>query len=239
MGNVDERKKKLETQYLASMEDRKRLHNLVLDLKGNIRVFTRVRPINEKEKAAEADGESTIEFREDINIGVYDGQHARRKWFEFDQVFAPSTTQVQVFEEAKPLATSVLDGYNVCVFAYGQTGSGKTHTMGGTKADPGLNTRVLMELFRMREERRGEYDIDITMSITEIYNEMIRDLLCPSSKKLDVKMNADGTCGVPGLSEQDVGSVEDVLRIIDDAAKNRATSQTDMNAVSSRSHSIV
>jgi len=27
--------------------------------------------------------------------------------------------------------TSVLDGYNVCIFAYGQTGSGKTYTMEG------------------------------------------------------------------------------------------------------------
>ena len=37
----------------------------------------------------------------------------------------------------KPLATSVLDGYNVCIFAYGQTGSGKTFTMTGTEANPG------------------------------------------------------------------------------------------------------
>jgi Cdc6-like AAA superfamily ATPase len=31
-----------------------------------------------------------------------------------------------VFEQIEPLLTSVLDGYNVCIFAYGQTGSGKT-----------------------------------------------------------------------------------------------------------------
>ena len=42
--------------------------------------------------------------------GVYDGQHSRRKFFEFDQVFPPTTSQIQVFEEAKPLATSTLDG---------------------------------------------------------------------------------------------------------------------------------
>jgi len=29
----------------------------------------------------------------------------------------------------KPLVTSCMDGYNVCIFAYGQTGSGKTFTM--------------------------------------------------------------------------------------------------------------
>jgi kinesin family protein C2/C3 len=34
-----------------------------------------------------------------------------------------------VFEDVEPLVTSVMDGYNVCIFAYGQTGSGKTFTM--------------------------------------------------------------------------------------------------------------
>ncbi|CAE8602735.1 unnamed protein product, partial [Polarella glacialis] len=229
----------LEEKYKVAIEDRKKLHNQVLDLKGNIRVFVRVRPINAKEQPNEPEGEPTISYRDDINIGVYDGTHQRRKWFEFDQCFDPSTGQEFVFQEAKPLATSTLDGYNVCVFAYGQTGSGKTHTMMGTAQDPGLNTRVLRELFRIKNERKNDYDVQISLSITEIYNEMIRDLLCPSSKKLDVKINADGTCGVPGLEESQVQSVEDVLKCITDASKNRATSVTDMNEQSSRSHSIV
>jgi len=237
---MGERTKALELKYKLAMEDRKKLHNLVLDLKGNIRVFVRVRPINSKEKPHEPEGEPTINFKDDTNIGVYDGQHSRRKFFEFDQVFPPTTSQIQVFEEAKPLATSTLDGYNVCIFAYGQTGSGKTHTMTGTNEDPGLNTRVLRELFRIRDERKNEYDIQISISITEIYNESIRDLLNPEGKeKLDVRINQDGTCGVPGLTETPVNNVDDVLKCIGDASKNRATSTTDMNEQSSRSHSIV
>merc|ERR1719259_820458 len=105
--------------------------------------------------------------------------------------------------------------------------------MTGTTKDPGLNTSVLRELFRIRDERRGEYDINISIAITEIYNEAVRDLLGPSSKKLDVKMNPDGTCGVPGLTELKVATVDDVMRSITDAGKNRATSTTDMNEQSS------
>lgn len=236
---VGEHQRSMDEKYKAAMEDRKKLHNQVLDLKGNIRVFVRVRPMNDKERQIEPEGEPTITYGEDVKIGVFEGERARRKWFEFDHVFAPHTTQNQLFEEAKPLATSVLDGYNVCVFAYGQTGSGKTHTMTGTPSDPGLNTRVLTELFRIRHERSAEYDIHICIAITEIYNETIRDLLAPSGKKLDVKMDPKGDVSVPGLTNENVQSVDDVLRCISDASKNRSVAVTDMNDQSSRSHSIV
>lgn len=230
----------MEQKYKHLMEDRKKLHNQVLDLKGNIRVFVRVRPINTKESAQETGGEPTVSFQDDQKIGIYDSTHARRKFFDFDQVFRPDSSQVIVFEEAAPLAVSVLDGYNVCVFAYGQTGSGKTHTMAGTSQDPGLNTRVLKELFNVIDERKNEYTTEMSIAITEIYNEAIRDLLSPSTtKKLDVKLNSDGSSSVPGCIEEKVTNIQDVLKWIDQAAKNRATTSTDMNEQSSRSHSIV
>ena len=45
------------------------------------------------------------------------------------------------------MVTSVLDGFNVCIFAYGQTGSGKTWTMSGPADNRGVNTRALEDLF--------------------------------------------------------------------------------------------
>lgn len=83
----------------------------------------------------------------------------------------------QVFEKAAPLATSVLDGYNVCIFAYGQTGTGKTFTMEGTQDERGVNYRTVEELFRIIREREGLYHYELTVSVLEVYNEQIRDLL--------------------------------------------------------------
>lgn len=83
------------------------------------------------------------------------------------------------------MVTSVLDGYNVCIFAYGQTGTGKTFTMEGTEKDRGVNYRTLEELFQIARERKETVTYDISVSVLEVYNEQIRDLLAtsPSSKK--------------------------------------------------------
>lgn len=76
----------------------------------------------------------------------------------------------------------MLDGYNVCIFAYGQTGTGKTFTMEGTEENRGVNYRTLEELFRVIRERQGMFKYELTVSVLEVYNEQIRDLLLQESQ---------------------------------------------------------
>lgn len=87
-----------------------------------------------------------------------------------------------VFEDTAPFATSVLDGYNVCIFAYGQTGTGKTFTMEGTEESRGVNFRTLEELFRIIQERQKQYQYSVSVSALEVYNEQIRDLLASGTQ---------------------------------------------------------
>mmetsp|Transcript_2435 Transcript_2435/g.5447 ORF Transcript_2435/g.5447 Transcript_2435/m.5447 type:complete len:928 (+) Transcript_2435:38-2821(+) len=232
----------LNRRYVELFEERKKLHNLVLELKGNIRVFARCRPMKDHEKKDEPKGEKTIsaDSQDDTKLGVYSEVDQRRKWFDFDKAFLHGENQQQVFEEVKPLATSVLDGYNVCIFAYGQTGTGKTYTMEGPKEDPGLNTRCLQELFAIKRQRSATAETSVTISVTEIYNETIKDLLDSNkNKKLDVRIEKDGSVGVSNLVERQVDTVEDVQTSMNEASSNRSVAQTDMNEHSSRSHCIV
>lgn len=81
------------------------------------------------------------------------------------------------------MVISVLDGYNVCIFAYGQTGTGKTFTMEGTETNRGVNYRTLEELFKIANERKETNSYGISVSVLEVYNEQIRDLLAIEASK--------------------------------------------------------
>lgn len=125
--------------------------------------------------------------------------------YEYDRVFAQSASQEEVFEAVQPLCVSVLDGYNVCIFAYGQTGSGKTFTMEGSASNKGVSPRAIAELLAQIEAMKDQYTYTVTLSMLEIYNETILDLLPanPSGKekeKLDIRQTPEGN-QVVGLNE--------------------------------------
>jgi hypothetical protein len=110
----------LQSRYKKELAERKRLHNLVQELRGNIRVYCRVRPAI----ASELEGGSTVcvTYPDEGEVQVANAKRQLKTW-EFDRVFRPTSTNDEVFKETEDLVVSVLDGYNVCIFAYGQTGA--------------------------------------------------------------------------------------------------------------------
>lgn len=175
-------------------------------------------------------------------VRVFNSDKGRDKTWEFDEVFGLSATQAQVYAEVSPLVTSVLDGYNVCIFAYGQTGSGKTFTMSGPPDDFGVNTRALEDLFARIAERKNEVRDMISVSLLEVYNEEIRDLLVDArasgSAKLEVKQGEFGNY-VPGLTSIPVKNLAEVIDVLAQGDRNRSQTATNMNEHSSRSHMML
>ena len=237
--DISKYNQELVRKYHKEMQLRKKYHNELVELKGNIRVFCRLRPtIKEDGGGAGAQLVSECDPDDDGLVNVM--YKSRLQIFEVDRVFSAQSSQLEVFNEVQPLVTSCIDGYNVCIFAYGQTGSGKTYTMEGPRADPGINQRALQELFRETSDRSNEWDYTISVSCIEIYNESIRDLLGSNpTSKLDVKLNPGGGVHVPGLSQYEVSSAEDVNNVFRVGQENRATAATNMNEHSSRSHALL
>ena len=78
----------------------------------------------------------------------------------------------------------------------------------------------------------------VRASYLVIYNEEIRDLLNTKVKKLDIKERPDIGVYVKDLSTFVVQSIEEMDQLMSVGNKNRSVGYTDMNATSSRSHSI-
>lgn len=227
------------------MERKKRrvMHNKLIELSGNIRVFSRCRPMVQKEiDVGQATDVTAFPSEQDVVINR-DCIRQSTLSFEFDYAFSPSSTQTEVFTQVKPIIQSFMDGYNVCIFAYGQTGSGKTYTMEGPLDDPGVNMRALTELFGIAQARQKETAYTFTVSYLEIYNENVIDLLGEGRKKdqksLAVHLNDAKEISVAGLTEMHVDNVVDVAEIMAKGAQNRAVGSHNFNEHSSRSHSIL
>jgi len=190
--------------------------------------------------------------------------------WEFDWCLGPETTQAELYDIlGEPVMRDFANGFNGCVFAYGQAASGKSHSVFGSMhgVNQGLLPRIAQGLFTAI---RVDYDKEVglgdsanlgldggdgrnlvKLSYIEIYNEQVRDLLCPTQEKgkrdiekkppkvLEVRQHPNFGVFIPDLTECVVQSVEDVMRLLDFGHKIRVVARTNMNAGSSRSHAIV
>ncbi|KIH52546.1 kinesin motor domain protein [Ancylostoma duodenale] len=222
-------------RYCSEMQKRKQLHNQLVEINGNIRVFYRIRPQLGDTK------ESPAVVIDEMDNGVVHLAHpsGRKSSEGADFVIPMAYTQEQIFSKVSPIITSCIDGYNVCLFAYGHTGSGKTYTMEGPETNPGINQRAIMQLFEAADGRNEDIDYEINVSMMEIYNEKIRDLLGSSNSPLAIRLGEDGRLSIPGLREVRVTSVEHVIEVLQEGKKNKAVAATEANVCSSRSHVIV
>lgn len=127
--------------------------------------------------------------------------------------------------------------------------------MEGTPTDRGVNFQALNTLFQQAGERSVSHSHQITISMVEIYNEQLRDLLAPAksieSGKSDTDMHESnhiptldiritkGHVQVPGLTHVPVSSVEEAWCLMEAGKKVRSVSSTNMNEHSSRSHCLL
>ncbi|GJS26554.1 kinesin-like protein KIN-14G [Tanacetum coccineum] len=215
--------------YNKVLEENRKLYNQVQDLKGNIRVYCRIRPfLPGQEKNV-----TSVDYTDDETVAIIiptkSGREGRKASM-FNKVFGSSATQEEVFSDTQPLIRTVLDGFNVCIFACGQTGSGKTYTLTGPddlKPDTmGVSYRALNDLFNISEERKNLMNYEISINMVEIYNDEIRDLLIVNGSKKGINL--------PDANRVPVSSTDEVINLMNLCRKNRA-----MNDHSSRSHSFL
>ncbi|XP_062172990.1 kinesin-like protein KIN-14T isoform X2 [Alnus glutinosa] len=220
---------------------RRQVLNDFLDLKGNIRVHCRIRPITVEEsfghfRPVVAFDSSNVLLRLSDN---------KSKSYSFDKVFQPGSSQDEVFSEVEPVIKSALDGYNACIFAYGQTGTGKTFTMEGTPDFPGVVPRAIEALFKQVVD--SNHAFLFTFSMLEIYMGNLKDLLIPQQRKamdpmppcLSIQTDPKGGIEIDNLVAIQVSDFNQALRLYRLGCQSRSTASTNSNTNSSRSHSLI
>lgn len=253
-------------RYIQEKSRRMTLHNTLVEMRGNIRVHCRLRPLisrldspgdEESLGMAGTPSERVVDLQDEDKLIVRPakpvGGQMQKKEFEFERVYGPDTDQKSLFDDVKPLLTSLLDGYNVCIMAYGQTGSGKTHTMMGShdldmeidseslNKDEGIIPRSAKEMFKLISERENpEESFSLEMSVCEIYNNEVRDLLAgKSASRLDIVTSSEGATEIPSLVTRPVRTVQEVMAVVYYGMQRRHEDATMVHAHSSRSHLIV
>ncbi|XP_061480384.1 kinesin-like protein KIF25 isoform X2 [Rhineura floridana] len=255
-------------KYLKEKQMRKVLHNSLIELRGNIRVRCRIRPLLPFDMAS---GESDLKdrqrnFSENVVCAVDDetvfvkcsrpGHALINKTFQYERVYSALDSQVTVFADVSPLLTSLLDGYNVCIMAYGQTGSGKTYTMLGPQPDSnftfpmddepnlGIIPRATKEVFRLLSEKPlGSHWVEV--SVVEVYNNEVLDLLAKdncgrmSGVKRDIITNKEGKSNIPLLTYEPVEDAVEVLELVNMGVQLRVKHPTLVHGHSSHSHLLI
>lgn len=122
--------------------------------------------------------------------------------------------------------------------------------MEGPPSDRGVNYRALRELFAIRDARMasGNFECIMKLSILEVYNETVVDLLDSNTssntlgnagpKGLDIRIGKTGVY-VDNLIEVEVHNENDVLDLMKLGHSHRSVGSHDFNEHSSRSHLVL
>lgn len=142
-----------------------------------------------------------------LNFEMYLG--GEWSWTRLDKLVLHMSKSLS---QSKLKLYSVVANYNNMLSTL--TGSGKTYTMMGPDSNPGVNIRAIQELLKVCDER---VNVDYTMkvSMVEVYNETLRDLLCDSktSKQLTIQMKGKQLI-VTDVTEEQVLNENDIKTIM-------------------------
>lgn len=117
-------------------EDISSLHNQIDELKGNIRVFARIRPLLQEEVSAGQAAPAVVPLsggyslrlgRSGTNEAMLDTLRPddadNTRSFSYDKVFPPDISQKVVFEQVSEYVKATMEGHATCLLSYGQTGA--------------------------------------------------------------------------------------------------------------------
>jgi cell division protein FtsB len=204
------------------------------------RVYTRIRPLNSNELSQDSSKAFYCERgHNDVLVFSKDKEQVKTR---FDYVFDADTSQEDVFKRVgTEVVSTLMSGYNATIFAYGQTGSGKTWTMEGDKTSEqnrGLIPRLIRSILDKLHNGADITNASVQVSFVQIYQEKVQDLL-QNRRNLEIHLDRTGEYVAVGAYWLSITDERQAMAVYADAMTQRATTATEMNLVSSRSHMML
>ncbi len=256
----------LKSKLAMEMANRKKLLVEVQDLRGTVRVYCRPRPITTSCSTKEGQKQiSSILSVPSHEVGLLHREFVVKNGpthpmsFDFDRMFTSNASQRDIYAEMEELVLTTLDGYNSCLLAFGQNGCGKTHSLFGDFkislgasaeeepqveiTDHGIHLLAMQQIFTVSKKRRERFQDSFTLTIVEIYDEKLTDLVASTEmglahldsknissdasrlnqeNKLEIRTNIDGETIVQGLIAIPIESYEDVENVWKQSLAQRA-----------------
>jgi len=216
--------------YIAQIESLKQAlvasNERIIEIQGNLRVFCRIKPLSRHEEASDV-----VRYL-DYNLLDFNSTP-----YEFDRVFPPDSDQDDMYYEVEPAVKSIFNGNKVCLLAYGETGAGKSFTMMGSSSKPGIIKRSFQSVFT-NIKNDSDNQTNVIISMLEIYNETVTDLLSDEIEPLDINVGKSGVY-VENLSEWNAFSYKEVEALLNKAEQRKKLASNDGLDRSSRSHTII
>ncbi|KAG9063316.1 kinesin-like nuclear fusion protein [Linnemannia hyalina] len=223
---------------------RRKLYGTIMDLKGHVRVFCRVRPHGPSDGTVTSIDYPDLEGREIVLTTAKEPKYP----FTFDRVFAAASTQGDLFEEVSQLLPSVLSGGNACVLAYGSTKTGKSYTLEGSSGSAeesmGLIPRSILQIYEaIRAPESNDWRYTLESRQIGIYNETIYDLQAPegssTSKVHEVQSDpGGGTAAVTGINMTELNSAVMIGSLLRIAQRRQAEIKTSLKDNYRGGHSV-
>ncbi|XP_071528267.1 uncharacterized protein [Panulirus ornatus] len=194
-------------------------------------------------------GEARSEHTADTTDAIHHHQEATEGQSEDTtrEIRDANLDQERVYRElGREVEEATLYGYNACMLAYGQSGSGKTYTILGQKEAPGLAPRICQGLLTRLQKRYSPDDLcaqdfSLTLSLVEIYNERVRDLLTASDPGRSLRVREHPHTGpyVDGVTRHPVTDAGAAWSLLERGRASRSVAPTASHAHSSRSHALL
>ena len=196
----------------------------------NIKVFYRFQEMKEKGKELTP---KIFDFTSENSLTFHSSKENNVYSFNFDKIFLPSSTLQNIYDQSmKNIIEDILSGYNGSIILYRNDLTEENNVKEKNNEEEEIIKeiipRAIKDIFNYISNNEN-IDFILKISIIEISEEKIRDLINKKNTNLNIKKDDINGIYIEDLSEHYVSTQEEIISLLEIANNNKLQSYTYTN----------